>query len=1006
VVTGEAPLVNTTSGALGGLVTDTKIEDLPLNGRNYVDLTLQQPGVALHQNHSSNDVGTWFSSNGAPPWSNNAKLDGASMMTAAGGTSSSVSGTTLGVDGIQEYRVITGTYGAEYGGSMGSQTVIISKSGSKQFHGSGFEYFRNSLLDARNYFDYGYLTPGAPRLPELQKNNFGGSFGGPIKKNKTFFYATYEGLRQNAGFAVSDTVLPAACHTTTGFVDNKTCIQPTQKANINAGQTAVNPVVQPWINLMPLPTPALANQTTGNFTFPTSAITGENYGQMRVDHNFSESDTLFGRWTISKATQDAPCGTQTCASGVAFPGFRVVGASQNQYLTVGENHVFSPALLNSARLSFSRTNSGSNNSYGDPKLLTSPAFTLIPPFAFGQLYITGLSTPFGDNVGGGGAPAPINYTLQNIYSFTDDVYYNKGKHAFKFGTAINRYNRAGSTVGNDPEIFFDSTLLFVQGFYNNLKSQIAGLNDTRFYVYNTLGFYAQDDWRVTPRLTLNLGARYEIYTVPNEVNNKQYRFTNFLGGSPETQGPQFHNPSLKNIVPRVGFAYDLTGKGRTSLRGGFGIFDDVGDIGAILGSGIQPLILNGTITPSPVNSVKLTSPLLSIPASNTKQLAMPDYNIGQPHALEYSLTVEQQLPGGIGLSVSYVGLRGLKLFQVTEGNPEVPTGMDANGNPTYINAPGTPAASARPGCANTLNSSGLSCRTNPNWLSDTGVSTSGDSWYNSLQITANKRLSRGLEFQTSFTWSKALDDTEAQNNAADCFATTGTTSGEAPTDQKLDKGPSCFDIRDVLRFNLLYHFPNVKSTHFAAKLIQGWWVGNLVAVQTGYKTAPLLTSNRSQSAVTTTSRDRPNVNNAATIAANPCSSTNPCAYAPVPFDPSFNTGNPNQWWNPAMFSLQTVGTLGNAGRGILTGPGLGVWDFSLVKDTALRMLGERGNLQFRAEFFNLMNRPNFSLPETRIFSGATSGIGAYQESPSTTFGRIGSTVGNPRQIQFALKLLF
>jgi hypothetical protein len=296
LVSGEAPLVNTTSSALGSMVNEQKMSDLPLNGRNYVDLTLIQAGVSPNilpaSGGSAGSSGSWFSANGAPPRSNNFTLDGAIMQNVSGATTGSESGTTLGVDGIREYKIVTSAFSAEYGLTMGSQMIIVSKGGSNNWHGDAFEYLRNSALDARNFFDSS-ATSGGKRLPLFQRNNFGGSFGGPIKKDKTFFYGVYEELRQNLGVTVLDNVLPTACHQLLNPGGNTTLANPIACAPTLTSSTIIPKVVQPFIDLYPLP-----NLPGNQFTFPTASTQSERYAQIRVDHSFSPPDTVFGRYTI------------------------------------------------------------------------------------------------------------------------------------------------------------------------------------------------------------------------------------------------------------------------------------------------------------------------------------------------------------------------------------------------------------------------------------------------------------------------------------------------------------------------------------------------------------------------------------------------------------------------------------------------------------------------------------------------------------------------------------
>jgi hypothetical protein len=384
-----------------------------------------------------------------------------------------------------------------------------------------------------------------------------------------------------------------------------------------------------------------------------------------------------------------------------------------------------------------------------------------------------------------------------------------------------------------------------------------------------------------------------------------------------------------------------------------------------------------------------------------------DYNIKQPYALEYNLTVEQQLPGGMGLAVSYVGFRGIHLFDFGEMNPYKPSTY-VNGLPVwdpYI-CSGVPSAVKCTGSvANTGQVAGTAAyvRYNPAWSSVQMGHTASQSNYNSLQVALNKRLSHGLQLQSSYTYGKSLDNTQGQwAGASECGSTVGS-QPQDPLDSRnprYDYGPSCFDTRQSWHFNLLYHIPDVKSDAFAANFVKGWWVGSIVTVQTGPVFTPLVTLNRSNSGVSSTQADRVSLGTDTAPGLGSCSSF-------IPYNgSSVITGDPAQWVNPCMFRLAPAGTLGNAQRNMLTGPPLKNMDFSINKDTRLRFLGEGGQLQFRAEIFNILNHPNFYLPAGTLFTGtATDGAGAT-EAPVSNVTKITTTNGTSRQVQLALKLVF
>lgn len=1013
-VEGGAPLVETTSSAMGGLVNGKEIQDLPLNGRNYIDLSLLQAGVTNSQNSAGTNgfggmTGTVYSSNGAPVISNNFLLDGTQIANQSDWGTASFAGTTLGLDGIQEFKVLTSAYDASYGMSMGSEMVIISKSGTNQYHGDVFEYLRNSALNARNFFD------GA-KIPQLEKNNFGASFGGPIRKNKTFIDGVYEGLQENLGFTANDLVPAAGCHGAAGAAITETAC-PTLGLAPGDSVTIANADIAALLSLYPNP-----NNGTSSYLFGPSTKIGVNYGQIRFDRIFSLSDSFFSRYTIDSANVNSASNQGIpITSGTAFPEFRGGGKDLDQFITLSETHILSPSMSNTARLSFSRTNFGTFPI--DVGSLPAGIEPFISGRPFGFFMITNL-TPVGN---GRLVGPPDSLHLQNIYSFGNDLYDQRGRHSLRFGTLLNRFNEALTVpVGYDGSASYTSFADFLQGIPLTYGGPLTGSDINRYFLYNTLGFYAQDDYHVTSRLTVNMGLRYEFMTTPWEADGRQYAIRNLTTDSTVLPGgelaawipgPVMQNKTYRNFSPRFGFAWDVFGDGKTAIRGGGGIYYDVGNLGGAFindADGSYPAILY-TLT-NPTNAV-ITFPITlptaaSVLSSNLANTVVTvDYHASQPYNAQYDLTVQRQLAGNTAISVAYVGSRGVHLWEQIEGNPTIPTAV-VNGVQYWSDSVPSCQLGAIP-----------TCRIDPNFGSVNTNNTVGISRYNSLQAVLNKRLGSGLEAQGAYTYGHSLDTPIGQLVGSDCEGAPGMDTGISSDARAYDYGPSCFDVRHNFRMSLLYHFPNFKSNGVLSKLVEGWWIGNIVSLQTGLPFTPILASNRSNSGNLSTMPDRVDINTQTialgTVLANAEGGDYVSAANFIPYNPrTVITGTPNQWFNPNMFHMQpmvpcpnnaalTCGTLGDTSRGILRGPGLANWDFSFVKDTAVSLLGEHGSVEFRAEFFNILNRTNFGMPASAtVFNGTASVLGAYQQAPLAGVGQITTTATPSRQIQFALKLIF
>lgn len=907
-VTAGAVLVDTQSSALSALVPEKTIEELPLNGRNYITLATLQPGIinfTEKSGTSSSTRGVQLNINGMSGRSNSFLIDGANMKGYAGIATVTAADSTLGVDTIREFRVVTNAFSADYGRAMGGIISIATKSGSNDYHGSAFEFFRDSKFDAASHFDVGGVAP------PFKRNQYGFSAGGPIRKNRVFFFGGYERLQEDLGITLTTTVPNAA---------------------VRAGK--VNPATLPYLNLYPLPNGPDLGGGIADYLYVFNRPTRENFGQGRVDMQVTDKHSVFVRETVDKAHQLLPAGS------VSLPQFTTDSTSNNQFLTIEDKWVATTSLLNTARFS----NSILKFEQLPANALSSPLSFFSPAPYLGSISVPGLTALGNDST----TPSTNNVTY---WTYSDDLTYTRGKQLFKTGVLIEHaFSSKQTTTNSRGSYTFASLSAFLAGNARQFQGVLPGSILVRERPNTLFGVYAQDDLRATDRLTLNLGARYEAYTVPSEKSGFDAYLPDLVTSSSTVVGGPFVNPSKGNIAPRLGFAWDVDGTGRTAVRGGSGLYYDTdGTFNSAFGI--------AAFTPPFAPTVNLQNPTFPTPVfpanvttAGALALRTLDYHIKQPRAWTYNVNVQRELGANMVASIGYAGSRGYDLVSAIEGNPVVPD-TQADGTLFF------PATAPR---------------RNPAWTSIDLRTSNGRSTYNSLQAMLLKRFTKGYQVQFSYTLSKTMDNTVAQLNV-DSVNTS--VYAQNPYDPNADWGPAPYDIRHVFSANATWEIPGPASNAF----LSGWQVNTIVQLRSGLPFSPAIATPNYSRDGNTSGEDRPNVK----------PGTNP---------DSLITGDPNHWFDTSAFVLQPRGLLGNTPRDFLRGPGYADVDLSFVKNQPLTATTK---VQLRLEIFNLLNRVNFGTPTRTVFAGA---------SPSDpvlpTAGLITRTVNSSRQLQFSAKVLF
>jgi len=981
-VMADAELIQSTVTSLGKTVLEREIVDLPLNGRNFIQLGWLQPGVipltpGLAEAGGTLRRGQAYAVNGQRPESNNFLIDGANNFNGVDG------GYVLNppVDAIAEFRILTHGANAEFGHSTGSTTNIITRSGSNQLHGSAWEFLRNDGLDATNFF--------ADAVEPLKQNQFGATLGGPIRKDKTFVFGYYEGLRLRQGetrritvpsLAERDGDFSAMCPEgfSGGFCNNPdhqlfNVFTSEAYPNNQFPDFEMNPLSLTLLDFFPAP-------NSGSNLLAITQNLAENQDQfgIRLDHYLSTNDSLNFRYVFADGDRLDPLST----AGASVPGFPVGEDHRAQNFVAQETHSFSPAMIGVFRFSYLRNKFLFNEhvNHTTPASLGfqyEPSLDLAigPPF----IQVNGYTT-IGDPITG-----PRN-TFQNTYDFSGALTWIRGKHEFKFGGGYeySQFNVLQGIATNGFFVFvpFPVTNSFASFLFGQPIFFLQGRGDfARGIRGHALNAYAQDTYKVTPRLTLNLGLRYELPFPYTEIKNRQTlwipgRQSQVLPSAPpgllypgDPGVPAGLIPTEKKaFAPRVGIAWDPTGKASWLVRAAYGVFYEPYYTGQ--GGPLQaPISAPPYLQTAQVNVPNFSDPFNgNPPAPGDFTTPLTNLTLASdlplPYAQDWNLSIQKSLSSDLLFEIGYVGTKGTKLPRFIEGNPAVfVPGQSSEDN--------VDQRRIHSGC--TLADPPTACE-----YASTGlISGVSSSTYHALQTSLRKRFSHGLSFLASYTFSKTIDDVSSFNMTGSAASPVAGENDLAqnPFDLTAERGRSLFDARHRFVLSYQWSLPFWRQPHSWYQHILGnWQVNGITTFMSGTPFTVFdsrdVSLQGSAPEITGFSANRPNLVG----------------------DPNTGPQTVDQWLNRSAFqqldSVADAGKFGSEGRNVAEGPGYANWDFSAFKNISVT---ESKQLQFRAEFFNIFNRPNFRLPNPDI--------------NSPTFNQI-QAARDPRVIQLALKFLF
>jgi hypothetical protein len=951
-VTSDAPQVNTTDASLGGLVAEREVRELPLNGRDWLQLTTLEAGVkggigqqssaSFSNSRAARGNGLALTISGNRPTGNVFLVDGLVVNDFANASPGSGLNVNLGVEAVREFRVLTNEYTAQYGRSTGGVVTAVFKSGTNEFHGSAFEFLRNSALDSRNYFDV--------TKPQFQRNQFGGSGGGPIRKNSTFVFVDYEELHESKGLPHnSDTLSPDARN---GLV----CVAAGGNPCASKTQIQISPRVLPYLAFFPIANGPI-NGDSAKYQFAGKRIGLERYAVARIDNNFSSRTSLSGSLQYDNTDESQPDPYNLKRTGSPSRHANAVATLQ---------HIFTPTFLNSmlVGVSHSHVTDALDTAAINP-ITTDVSLGFQPGEPAGILAVAGLTGTQG-GIGSSGSDI-LDYTSIQV---GDDASWIRGRHTVKFGGRVERilYDKdslVGAPIG---EYDFDTVTLFLQGIPGQFRTDVPGTDDVRGLRTSYTGLYVEDGIAVRGNLHVNVGLRYEYVAPTTEVSNKVAVLVTPDAAVPKTGGSYF-NTTTKNFAPRLAVAWNPFGDGETVVRSGFGVYD-VLPFPYLMENRTNsfPYFEEGTINAPPPSAFPTGGLALITPSS--LRASYVEQNPHRAYAKQWNLTVQRQFGGSAALTVGYVGSAGRHLPRSIEDINQVPLSLVTTSPDGHLMFPTNPA----------LKNGGPIPKINPNFSRIAATVWDDSTSYHSLVVDFNKRVSHGLFFKTAYTWSKSMDlgsntfsDNESTNTSGSAYAFI----------PRLQRAVSDFDIAHRFVISYSWNIPTPDSFDGAKRaLLAGWELGGIFTAQTGPPFTVTLTTDQARtgdSRVRSTSGgQRPDFNAAPGCTVN-----------------AINPGNPNNYIRTECFSFPALGTLGNLGRNTLRGPGLHEFAAAVFKNW--RWWHDRRQIQFRIEAFNLFNTANFQVPKTKIFDGSGNII------PTAT--QLTSPTQTPeRQIQLGIKV--